>query len=133
MQLMGDWDVSSMLGLNKNFVTSGNLGLAPFPAVEGGSGDPADMAGNTASYVAISSKASAAQKAVAEAFFSEVLASSTYAKATVGAGEVPVIKGATACSPGATALRPAHLQLGPEAKLPVLLDQAVAPHRRRPC
>ena len=53
------------------------------------------LAGNTASYVAISSKASAAQKAVAEAFFSEVLASSTYAKATVGAGEVPVIKGAT--------------------------------------
>ena len=95
MQLMGDWDVSSMLGLNKGFVTGGNLGLAPFPAVEGGSGDPADLAGNTASYVAISSKASAAQKKVAEAFFAEVLASSSYAKATVGAGEVPVIKGAT--------------------------------------
>jgi len=94
MQLI-DWDVSSMLGLNKGFVTGGNLGLAPFPSVEGGSGDTADLAGNTASYVAISSKASAAQKAVAEAFFSEVLASSTYAKATVGAGEVPVIKGAT--------------------------------------
>ena len=61
MQLMGDWDVSSMLGLNKEFVTSGNLGLAPFPSVEGGSGDPADLAGNTASYVAISSKASAAR------------------------------------------------------------------------
>ncbi|HEY3650167.1 MAG TPA: hypothetical protein VGL33_19540 [Streptosporangiaceae bacterium] len=45
--------------------------------------------------MAISSKASAAQKAVAEAFFKEVLASSSYAKATVGAGEVPVIKGAT--------------------------------------
>ena len=95
MQLMGDWDVSQMLGLNKEFVTGGNLGLAPFPAVEGGNGDPADLAGNTASYVAISSKASAAQKAVAESFFSEVLASPTYAKATVGAGEVPVIKGAT--------------------------------------
>ena len=95
MQLMGDWDISSMLGLNKGFVTDGNLGLAPFPAVEGGSGDPANLAGNTASYVAVSSKASAAQKKVAEAFFSEVLASSSYAKASVGAGEVPVIKGAT--------------------------------------
>ena len=95
MQLMGDWDVSQMLGLNKDFVTGGNLGLAPFPSVDGGSGDPADLAGNTASYVAISSKASAAQKAVAEAFFSEVLASPTYARASVGAGEVPVIKGAT--------------------------------------
>jgi raffinose/stachyose/melibiose transport system substrate-binding protein len=95
MQLMGDWDVSSMLGLDKDFVTGGNLGLAAFPAVEGGSGNPADLAGNTASYVSISSKASAAQKKVAEAFFQEVLASSSYAKATVGAGEVPVIKGAT--------------------------------------
>ena len=84
-----------MLGLNKSFVTSGNLGLAPFPSVAGGTGDPADLAGNTASYVAISSKASAAQKAVAEAFFQDVLASPPYAKASVGAGEVPVIKGAT--------------------------------------
>ena len=95
IQLMGDWDVSQMLGLNKSFVTSGNLGLAPFPSVAGGTGDPADLAGNTASYVAISSKASAAQKTAAEAFFQDVLASSSYAKATVGAGEVPVIKGAT--------------------------------------
>ncbi len=95
MQLMGDWDVSQMLGLNKSFVTSGNLGLASFPAVPGGSGDPADLAGNTASYVAISSKVSAAQKTVAEAFMQDVLASPSYAKSTVSAGEVPVIKGAT--------------------------------------
>jgi raffinose/stachyose/melibiose transport system substrate-binding protein len=95
MQLMGDWDVSSMLGLNKSFVTDGDLGLAPFPAVSGGAGNPQDLAGNTASYVSIASKASAAQKTVAEAFMQDVLASASYAKATVGAGEVPVIKGAT--------------------------------------
>ncbi len=95
MQLMGDWDVSSMLGLNKSFVTGGDLGLAPFPAVSGGAGNPQDLAGNTASYVSIASKASAAQKTVAEAFMQNVLASASYAKATVGAGEVPVIKGAT--------------------------------------
>ena len=95
MQLMGDWDVSQMLGLNKSFVTAGSLGLAPFPSVAGGAGNPADLAGNTASYVAISSKANAVQKTAAEAFMQDVLASSSYAKATVGAGEVPVIKGAT--------------------------------------
>ncbi len=95
IQLMGDWDVSQMLGLDKSFVTAGNLGLAPFPSVEGGSGNPADLAGNTASYVAISSKATSAQKTAAEAFMQDVLATSSYAKATVGAGEVPVIKGAT--------------------------------------
>ena len=48
---------------------------------------PPTWPGNTASYVAISSKASAAQKAVAEAFMRDVLASSSYAKASVSAGE----------------------------------------------
>jgi raffinose/stachyose/melibiose transport system substrate-binding protein len=95
IQLMGDWDVSQMLGLDKSFVSSGDLGLAPFPSVAGGSGNPADLAGNTASYVSISSKATPAAKTAAEAFMQQVLASASYAKATVSAGEVPVIKGAT--------------------------------------
>jgi raffinose/stachyose/melibiose transport system substrate-binding protein len=95
IQLMGDWDISQLLGLDKSFVTSGDLGMAAFPSVAGGAGNPADLAGNTASYVSISSKASPAQKSAAEAFMQTVLASASYAKATVGAGEVPVIKGAT--------------------------------------
>jgi raffinose/stachyose/melibiose transport system substrate-binding protein len=95
IQLMGDWDVSQMLGLDKSFVTGGDLGLAPFPAVSGGTGNPADLAGNTASYVSIASKASPAAKTAAQAFMQDMLASASYAKATVGAGEVPVIKGAT--------------------------------------
>lgn len=94
IQLMGDWDISQMLGLNKSFVTAGHLGQAPFPTVAGGKGNPSDLVGNTASYVAVSAKASAAQKSVAEAFMQDVLASSSYAKGSVSAGEVPVIKGA---------------------------------------
>ncbi len=95
IQLMGDWDISSLLGLDKSFVTGGDLGMAPFPTVPGGTGNPTDLAGNTASYVAISGKATAAQKAAAEAFFADVLATPTYAKDSVSAGEVPVIRGAT--------------------------------------
>jgi raffinose/stachyose/melibiose transport system substrate-binding protein len=95
MQLMGDWDISSILGSDASFVNGGNLGMAPFPTVAGGTGNPADLAGNTASYVAISSKASAAQKKVAEEFFQEALTSQDYAKAEVAAGEVPVTKGAS--------------------------------------
>jgi raffinose/stachyose/melibiose transport system substrate-binding protein len=94
MQLMGDWDISSLLGYDAPFVNGGNLGMAPFPAVPGGTGDPADLAGNTASYVAISSKASPAQKKTAEDFFEYALTSQDYAKAEVSAGEVPVTKGA---------------------------------------
>ena len=100
IQLMGDWDISQMLGLNKSFVTGGDLGLASFPTVAGGTGNPSDLAGNTASYVAIASHATAKQKAVAEAFFTDELATSTYAKASVGAGEVPVTKGASSMFAG---------------------------------
>jgi raffinose/stachyose/melibiose transport system substrate-binding protein len=95
MQLMGDWDISAILGEDASFVNGGNLGMAPFPTVPGGTGNPSDLAGNTASYVAISSKATASQKKVAEEFFADALASSSYAKTEVGAGEVPVSKGAS--------------------------------------
>ncbi|HWG02543.1 MAG TPA: extracellular solute-binding protein [Trebonia sp.] len=95
MQLMGDWDISSILGSNASFVKGGNLGMAPFPTVAGGTGDPADLAGNTASYVAIASKATAAQKKVAMAFFKDALTSRSYAQAEVAAGEVPVTTGAS--------------------------------------
>jgi raffinose/stachyose/melibiose transport system substrate-binding protein len=94
MQLMGDWDISSILGADKSFVTGGNLGMAPFPTLPGGTGDPNDLAGNTASYVAMYSKASAAQKKVALDFFKFALTSTKYAKAQVQAGEVPVTTGA---------------------------------------
>src|SRR5579859_4319426 len=95
MQLMGDWDISSILGADKSFVSGGNLGMAAFPAVSGGSGNPADLAGNTASYVGISSHATATQKKIAVAFFKDELTSSSYAKAEVAAGEVPVTQGAS--------------------------------------
>ncbi len=95
MQLMGDWDISSILGSDKSFVTGGKLGMASFPVVAGGTGNPADLAGNTASYVGISSHATAAQKAIAVAFFKDELTSTNYARAEVTAGEVPVTKGAS--------------------------------------
>jgi raffinose/stachyose/melibiose transport system substrate-binding protein len=94
MQLMGDWDISSILGASQSFVGGGNLGMAPFPAVPGGTGDSADLAGNTASYVSISSHATAGEKQIAEAFLRDALTSSGYAKAEVQAGEVPVTRGA---------------------------------------
>jgi raffinose/stachyose/melibiose transport system substrate-binding protein len=100
MQLMGDWDISSILGSDASFVQGGNLGMAPFPAVAGGRGNPADLAGNTASYVGISSKATPAQQKIAEEFFAGSLTSTDYAKAEVAAGEVPVTKGASALFTG---------------------------------
>jgi raffinose/stachyose/melibiose transport system substrate-binding protein len=94
MQLMGDWDISTILGANASFINGGKLGMAPFPTVPGGKGNPADLAGNTASYVAISSHASAKQKSIARAFLEDALTSASYARSEVSAGEVPVTKGA---------------------------------------
>lgn len=93
MQLMGNWDISSILAKDKTFIDSGDMGQAPFPAVSGGKGNPADLSGNVATYVSISSHASPAQQKVAEAFMRTELTSTSYAKAQVAAGEVPVIKG----------------------------------------
>jgi raffinose/stachyose/melibiose transport system substrate-binding protein len=90
MQLMGDWDISSILGSNAAFVNGGNLGIAPFPTVAGGKGNATALAGNTASYVAISSKATAEQKKIAEDFFSTALTSTAYAKADQG--RVPAVR-----------------------------------------
>lgn len=89
MQLMGDWDLGSA---NQTFVNAGNMGMAAFPTV--GSGNPADLAGNTATYLAISTNTSAAQVAVAKQFFADALASTDYAKQQVAANEVPVTVGA---------------------------------------
>src|ERR1700733_12137568 len=96
MQLMGDWDISSILGEDASFISSGDLGMAPFPAVAGGTGNAADLAGNTASYVSISTDATPAQVAVAKLFFQDELAASSVAQAEVAAGEVPVTAGAAA-------------------------------------
>jgi raffinose/stachyose/melibiose transport system substrate-binding protein len=105
MQLMGDWDIGSYLTANEDpsFVTGGQLGMAPFPTVPGGTGNPADLAGNTASYVSVSNNGTAAQIAVAKQFFQEELASSTYASAEVKAGEVPVTSGASSLFSGSQA------------------------------
>lgn len=94
MQLMGDWDISGILGSDQSFVTNGDLGMAPFPTMPGGKGNPADLAGNTAIYLSISSHATAAQKSVVEAFIASALTSAGYAKTEISAGEVPVTMGA---------------------------------------
>lgn len=96
MQLMGNWDISSILAKDKSFVDSGQMGQATFPTVSAGKGDPKDLSGNVATYLSISSHASRAQQQVAEAFMRTELTSSSFAKLEVGAGEVPVTAGASA-------------------------------------
>jgi raffinose/stachyose/melibiose transport system substrate-binding protein len=96
MTLMGDWEVSSLLGEDASFVNNGQLGQAAFPSVPGGKGSPNDLAGNTTDYLAVASHISPAQKAVAEQFLQTEFTNHAFAKTEVASGQVPVIKGSAA-------------------------------------
>lgn len=96
MTLMGNWEVSSLLGEDKSFVTSNNLGQAVFPTVPGEKGNPANLEGNTADYLAMANHVSTAQKYVARLFLEDEFTTQQFAKTEVTSGQVPVIKGSAA-------------------------------------
>jgi raffinose/stachyose/melibiose transport system substrate-binding protein len=56
MQLMGTWDYPNILNGQKEFIAKDNLGWLPFPTVDGGKGNPADVAGNVANFYSVSAK-----------------------------------------------------------------------------
>jgi raffinose/stachyose/melibiose transport system substrate-binding protein len=94
MMLHGSWTYGSMAASGGDFVKSGSLGYMNFPPVEGGKGDPSDTVGNPGQYLAISSKATAAQKDIAKKFFTTAVLSDAEIKEWVGSGSVPIVKGA---------------------------------------
>jgi raffinose/stachyose/melibiose transport system substrate-binding protein len=94
MELMGSWLTGTIYNDAKGFEQGGGVGWTAFPTVPGGKGNAADLAGNVASYFAVSAKATAAQKAVAVAWMKDELSTDAYAKAAAGVGDIPVIKGA---------------------------------------
>ena len=93
MTLMGNWEVSSLLGEDKSFVNSNTLGQAAFPVIPGGKGNSADLEGNTSDYLAMANHVSAAQKYVARLFLEDEFTTQQFAKTEVASGQVPVIKG----------------------------------------
>ena len=73
MMLHGAWTYGSMKEEGGDFVPSGKLGWIPFPAIEGGTGDPSTGVGNPASFLALSSQATEEQKAIALEYFASGL------------------------------------------------------------
>ena len=65
----------------------------PFPAIEGGTGDPSTGVGNPASFLALSSQASEEQKAIAREYFKSGLLTDADINGWVDAGAVPVVNG----------------------------------------
>jgi raffinose/stachyose/melibiose transport system substrate-binding protein len=93
MMLHGSWSYGIQAANGGDFVKSGGLGWMNFPPVEGGKGDPSNTVGNPGQYLSISSKASAAEQAVAKKFFSTTLVDDAEKAGWVKSGGVPVLTG----------------------------------------
>jgi raffinose/stachyose/melibiose transport system substrate-binding protein len=96
MMVHGAWTYGGMKTAGGDLVTGGHLGYMNFPPVDPGKdkGDPSDTVGNPGAYYAISSKATDAQKQVAQKFFASTVLDDTEVKKWIGVGNVPLIKGA---------------------------------------
>jgi raffinose/stachyose/melibiose transport system substrate-binding protein len=92
MMLHGSWSYGIQKANGGNFVKSGGLGWMNFPPIEGGKGDPSNTVGNPGQYLSISSKASDADKATAQKFFSTTLVDDDEKAGWVKSGGVPVLK-----------------------------------------
>ncbi|GHE06947.1 ABC transporter substrate-binding protein [Klenkia taihuensis] len=85
MQLMGSWEYAVQQEASADFAANG-LGYVPFPAVEGGAGDPDNIVGNPTNYVSVTSGA----PSQTAADYLETLTSDEYVQGLVDLGEVPV-------------------------------------------
>jgi raffinose/stachyose/melibiose transport system substrate-binding protein len=134
MQLMGDWDLGGIQSDDASIISSNGIGIGDFPTVPGGTGNSADLEGNTTSYSGMAAHISAAQKYVAEQFL-QYFYSQTYAIAEIGDGQVPVISGTssllTSSSLG-TYLKPVYQDVVNAPYFQYSWDQALGPTKATP-
>ncbi|MBM9508627.1 ABC transporter substrate-binding protein [Actinacidiphila acididurans] len=84
-ELMGSWYYSQQQQDHPDFAKSG-LGYSTFPTVDGGKGDPQDIAGNTNNYYSVMKKAKN-QDAIAQ--FLKLMYSDEFVKAQMAIGNLP--------------------------------------------
>ncbi|CAL9359433.1 ABC transporter substrate-binding protein [Streptomyces sp. enrichment culture] len=84
-ELMGSWYFSQQLTDHKEFAEKG-LGYSTFPTVQGGKGDPANVAGNPNNYYSVMKKTKHPE-AVAE--FLKLMYSDEFVKAQLEIGNLP--------------------------------------------
>jgi raffinose/stachyose/melibiose transport system substrate-binding protein len=75
------------------FISQGKLGYFPFPAVEGGKGDPADVVGNPSNFWSVSASATPEQKKAARDYIKNSLMNQQYASDLLAVGNVPPAAG----------------------------------------
>jgi len=90
MHLMGTWDFPNMLGGQPAFVKQG-LGWMAFPTVEGGTGNPGDVVGNTSNLYSVYSKST--HKAEIVDFLKTAVLSESNVDLLLQTGSVPPVIG----------------------------------------
>ncbi len=91
MELMGSWEYGTIANAAPEFLANGHLGTFPFPAVQGASGDPKDIAGNLANYYSVTSFAQ--NKDVAVQFLKDEALSDAQVISQLKVGQVPAASG----------------------------------------
>jgi raffinose/stachyose/melibiose transport system substrate-binding protein len=91
MMLQGNWNFPVFVTNSPQLVSSGNLGWFPFPAVEGGSGNPANIAGNPCNYYSISKTAKSPQDCIT--YLKNAVLSPDNVQKLIALGDVPPVQG----------------------------------------
>lgn len=92
MLLQGTWVNNTFREQAPEFAEDG-LGYLPFPTVEGGTGDPANIVGNPTSYFSVSADASKEEQAVAIDYLKSGLWDDAFVDRLVDANQVPPLAG----------------------------------------
>ncbi|KAB8169861.1 extracellular solute-binding protein [Streptomyces sp. 3MP-14] len=87
MHLMGSWEFANQLSNQPEFAES-DLAWATFPAIEGGTGDPAALVGNPTNYWSVNANVEG-DKLDAAVEFLKLHASEDYASALIANGDIP--------------------------------------------
>ena len=90
MQLMGSWDFNVINSSAPGFIRQGKLGWFDFPEVEGGSGNPKNVAGNLTNYYSLTEASSA--KKTATAFLNDGVMNDFHIDGLIKLGLVPPVK-----------------------------------------
>jgi raffinose/stachyose/melibiose transport system substrate-binding protein len=91
MLLQGNWNFPVFQTNSPDFVQGGKLGWLPFPSVEGGTGNPANVAGNPCNFYSIASAAKSPQNCVT--FLKSANLSDAEIKSFIAVGDVPPVQG----------------------------------------
>lgn len=94
MMLQGNWNFSVIVTNAPQFIQQGKLGWFPFPAVDGGTGNPADVAGNTCNYYSIAKATKSPANCIT--YLKDAVLTDDEVKKMIAQGDIPAVQGISA-------------------------------------